>query len=161
MNILFKSFLLAVAVLGARAASAATVDVLIHGNSCVSTTPGVTPVYTQYGIYNGSTTTALNVTCPISLPNHNYTSGYIQMTAWTRNSPDAVFCNFSATDAFGNSPYSTRATAYYNQGNPQIVGANLGGNVSSPYLYLTCHIPMQSAALGKSYLSSIYLAASY
>jgi hypothetical protein len=160
MHIISKALIFAAAICGARTASAGVVDVLIQGNSCVSTTANNPAYYNQFGVNNASTAAYMQLSCPLSLPNHNYYSGYIQMVATTRNSGDPVFCRLSATDAYGTSPYSGQAAAYYNGGNSQLVTGSLNSNVSSPYLYLTCHLPMKTD-VGKSYLTSIYVAAYY
>jgi hypothetical protein len=160
MHHISKALIFAAAICGARTASAGMVDVLIHGNSCVSTTAENPAYYSQFGANNASTTAYMQLSCPLSLPNHNYYSGYIQMVATTRNTGDPVFCRLYATDSYGSSPYLGQATANYNGGNSQLVTGSLSSNASSPYLYLTCHLPMKTN-LGKSHLTSIYVAAYY
>lgn len=154
-----NALILAAAILGARVASATTLNLLIHGNSCTSITPGNAPVYTQFGPYNSSTTTALDLNCPITFPSHNYTSGYMLLYGWPRNSADAVFCNYASTDTYGNNRSLVKAIIPYSNGAANFAQVNLSAlNAGVPYV--TCHLPVATAA-GKSYLSSFYIEATY
>lgn len=155
-----KALVLAGALIAARAESAGTADFLIHGNSCVSTTPGVSPIYTQWGPYNPSSTSAMMLSCPVPFPNHNYTSGYMQVSAWTRNTGDQVFCNYAGTDNYGGNLTYVQAKVPYSGGGPNLGTASLYLTNSSDFLYVTCHIPMATGN-GYSYLSTIYVSGNY
>lgn len=160
MNTFSKALMLAAALVGAREASAAYVEYVIQGNSCVSVTPGISPTYNQYGAYNNSTSTAMMLSCPIAFANHNYTSGYIQVAGYTRNTSDPVFCNYAGTDAVGGNRSWIQAKVPYNAGGSNFGGASLYLSTPSPYLYVTCHLPVATAA-GSSYLSTVYVSANY
>jgi hypothetical protein len=160
VNIISKALVLAAALVGARAASAAYVEYVIQGNSCVSATPGMTPYYNQYGPYNSSTTSPMTLACPIPFANHNYVSGYIQVSGYTRNTSDPVFCNYAGTDNLGNNRSLIQAKVPYNGGSGNIGGASLYLSSPTAFLYVTCHLPVATAS-GPSYLSSIYVSANY
>lgn len=153
------ALILAAALVGARVASATTVNLQIHGNSCTSITPGNSPVYTQFGPYNASTATAMDLTCPVALPSHNYTSGYMYLAGWPRNTADALFCNYASTDVYGNNRTLVKAIVPYNGGNSNFAQVNIAA-ANAGVIYVTCHIPVAVGA-AKTYLSSIYLEATY
>lgn len=156
---LSKILVLAAALAGARAATAGNVTYMIHGNSCVSTTSGLPGVYTQWGPYNGSTTTAMNLTCPVPVLNNYYTSVWAEVIAYNRSTADKVFCNIASTDGNGNNLKSQQAQVSYAPGvNTGITSFN--SNVATNMWYVTCHIPM-SGANGTSYLTGVYLSLSY
>ncbi len=154
-----KVLAVAAAVLGAKSVSAGYIEQTIQGNSCVSTTPGNDPVYSQWGPYNNSTTTPMMLTCPISVPTQNYYYGQIITSGWTRHSSDQVYCNFGGTDKFGNGNTSVQAKVPYNGGANSGL-ANLNLPAGSTYLSVTCHLPVATNP-GKSYLSSIWFAATW
>jgi hypothetical protein len=160
VKIISKALVLAAALVGARAASAAYVEYVIQGNSCVSATPGMTPGYTQNGPYNSSTTTPMMLSCPIPFANHNYTSGYIQVSGYTRNTSDPVYCNYASTDNYGNNRALVQGKVNYNGNAGNIGGASLYTNSPTAFLYVTCHLPVATAN-GVSHLSSVYVSASY
>jgi len=159
MNPFRNALLLSAAIFGAHAASATTLTLQLHGNSCTSITPGNSPVYTQFGPYNQSTSSALDMTCPVTFASRNFTAGYILVTGWNRSTTDNLFCNYASTDAYGNNRALVQAVVPYNNGGSGFAQANLSmSNTGVPYV--TCHLP---AAVGasRSYLSGIYLEATY
>lgn len=154
-----NALLLSAAMFGAHAACATTLTLQLHGNSCTSITPGNAPVYTQFGPYNQSTTSALDMTCPVTFASRSYTAGYILVTGWNRSTTDNLFCNYASTDAYGNNRALVQAVVPYANGGSGLGQANLSmSNTGLPYV--TCHLPAATAN-GKSYLSGIYLEATY
>ena len=152
---------LAATLAGAGKASAAYNDFLIQTNSCFSTTPGVALNYSQWGPYNSSNATAINVNCPVAMPNHNYTSVYLQMTGWSRNQADKLSCTVHSTGYDGYSHFGATATVPYNTAAAQTAIASINPNLGgTPYVYVTCHIPAANPA-GTSYLGTVYLSASW
>jgi hypothetical protein len=120
----------------------------------------MTPGYTQNGPYNSSTTTSMMLACPIPFANHNYVSGFMQVSGYTRNSSDPVYCNYAGTDSFGNNRSLVQGKVAYNGGGGNFGTASLYLSSPTPYLYVTCHLPVATAA-GVSHLSSIYVSANY
>jgi len=158
MNKLYMALALAAALACARTASAVTYESYkIQGNSCVSTTPGNTGIYTQWGPYNASSTTPLNVTCPLVLPNVSYTYAFISVEGWSRNASDLLSCTIYTAGWDGYNGMSITAAVSYQPG----AAGNMARDMSpSPTgqgaLYLNCHIPVFNSA-GASYLTNMVL----
>jgi hypothetical protein len=152
---------LAAALMGARAASATTyADYLLQGNSCVSTTPGNTGIYTQWGPYNGSTTAAMNVTCPLTLPNKSYIYAYLFVEGFNRNSADKLSCKINATGWDGYNYSGNTATLSTNSPSYQIATTTISPSGGYGNLYVNCHIP-PATGNGGSFLSTVYLQVGY
>ena len=142
----------------AQKASAATDSYTLRGNSCTSITSGITGLYGQYGISPPSTT-AINVTCPIILPQKAYTQFDLSIWAYSRSTPDKVACTIATTDYGGSNYTSATAAVTLNQANSQNATTTLypsGGDE----MYITCHIP-GSTGSGPSYLTLIDFSATY
>jgi hypothetical protein len=154
-----KFLILAAALAGARAASAGNVTYMIHGNSCVSSTPGLIATPTQWGPYNANTASAMNLTCPMPVLNNYYTSVWAEVIGYSRNTADKLFCTIASTDGNGNNLKSQQAQVSYAPGvNTAITSFN--SNVATNMWYVTCHIPY-SGANGTSYLTGVYVSLSY
>jgi hypothetical protein len=74
----------------------------IYGTSCHSITPGLMGEVFQYGIGNPSSTQALNVVCPVTVPELNYTEGYLAFTGYDRNGADDLSCSMNFSNNDGN-----------------------------------------------------------
>ena len=161
MNKLSLALALATALVTARTASATTYnDYQIQGVSCFSATAGKTPAYSQYGV--NSSTTAMDVSCPIILPGHNYSYGYIQLDGYNRSSVDKISCSIVGTQGDGNNPVV--GTAYLSANSPsfQASSVSIYPNTSlfNNVMYLYCHLPAPTAQ-GYSHLTSIFLTTGY
>ena len=154
----------------AKTASATTYDdYTIHGNNCVTTTPGsslsfpqsgqsvVMPTYSQYGPYAPGWQ-AVNVTCPLTLPYQVYTYAYLYVQGYNRSSTDHLSCTLSATNFDGLGLKSLTVTLPNNEQPSQLSAASVNSFSSS--LFLTCHIPAATSS-GLSHLSSIWLVLGY
>lgn len=152
---------LAASAAGARSASAATVNALIHSNSCFNATPGTTLSYSQWGPYNSSTTTGITVNCPVSLPSQNYTSFYIQLSGWSRNnSATKLSCTANMTGYDGYNRTSATATVPYNTGAAMTATATVSPSWQNVWPYVTCYIPPNNGN-GISYLGTIYVSGTW
>lgn len=161
MNKLSFALALATALVTARTASATTYnDYQMQGVSCVSATAGKTPAYSQYGV--NSSTTAMDVTCPINLPAHLYTYAYINVGGYNRSSVDKISCSIVGTQGDGNNPIVGTASLNSNSPYFQLSTASMYPSTSlgNSVLYLYCHLPAPTAQ-GLSHLTSIFLTTGY
>lgn len=153
--------ILAAALCAASSASAATYDYLIKGTSCVSTTPGNNGTHGQWGIFNDNTAAAMTVTCPLPLPNKNYLSATLQVRGYNRNAADPLSCTLLSTDLNGDLPATGTANVPFHATLPMTGNAGLNPVPLTNWISLSCRIPARTAANGRSYLTSIYVAANY
>lgn len=155
------ALVLASALGGAMSASAGYSDLLLHGNSCYNTTAGVTLSYTQWGPMNPSTTTGAYVNCPMHLPDFNYTSVYLQLEGWSRNSSASkLSCTMHMTGGDGYNMTQSTATVSYNTAAAGVATTSFSPTSWNVWPYLTCYIPPNNGN-GYSYLSTIYVQGSY
>jgi hypothetical protein len=141
-----------------RPALATTLDYQIHGNSCFyqDGSGGTTPAYSEFGVTNTSSSSATDVVCPFILPSQNYTSGYIFIVGYNRNSSYSTYCSLYSTTDDGASLQTATATMSGNMSSYNDASATLTVANSATYFYVTCQIA-PSTASGQSYVSSIYL----
>jgi hypothetical protein len=154
--------LLVTALLVGRAAHATTyVNYRIHGASCNSITSGVAPTVGPNGV-NAPSSSSIDVTCPIILPDQSYTYGYIYLVGYNRSSTDNVSCTPMATDSEGNNTITSTATLTGNQAGSLTASASLFPTVANGngYFSLRCHIPGHTAN-GYSHVNSIFLQVGY
>jgi hypothetical protein len=154
------ALILAAVLAGAGSASAATVNNLIQGNSCFNTTPGVTLNYSQWGPYNSSTTTAVTVNCPVTLQSQNYTSLYLLVEGWSRNSSNLLSCTVNATGPDGYNRTNATASVPFNTTSGNVATTTAYPSWQNVWTYITCNIPPANTQ-GTSYLSTIYLSGTY
>lgn len=151
-------FLLALAlVLGAvQTASAGWFETNLSGNSCLANAGGQPVIPTRYGIYNPSSYSAAEVTCPIQVPRADYTYGYIGISAYRRNQNDGLSCTINMSNDDGS--YWTSAVATIPAGNTgrQYATRYTNATVGSRTIWVTCHIPA-SVSGNNSYLTNIYI----
>jgi hypothetical protein len=131
MRKLALALVIAVGFLAAQSASATTYEnYVIRGNSCISITGGQTPEYNQYGV-NAPGTSAIDVTCPLTLPDNGfYTYAYLLVNGYNR-SPDRLYCTIASTDYAGLNQISSPATLPYNQQPPQVWSTSISPSPSS------------------------------
>lgn len=96
------NILIAAAGMLAFRAEAGSAYFKIQGNSRHSTTAGVPAIPTRYGIYNASSSKAMEVICPVQAPDAQFTYGYIGFAAYQRNPNDALSCTLNFTSPDGN-----------------------------------------------------------
>lgn len=150
---------MALGLVAAQKASAATESYSIKGSSCTSITSGVIGQYDQYGVSpNGAT--AMNVTCPLIFPDKGYTQVDVHLYAYSRSTPDKVSCTISATDLGGSGLTTGTATVFGNEANSQFASTGIYPTGGNDELSLTCHIPGTTGS-GPSYLSWIKLIVTY
>jgi hypothetical protein len=132
----------------------------IYGNSCFSATPGLTARITNSGIYNPSSTEAMTVICPITVPDVNYTEGYIGFSGWLRNATDNLSCtlNFSSTDGLGTN--SNKATISTSGAFVQYASARVNPAAGNSNAWVHCRIPKTYDAT-PSYLTRVVLTLTY
>ncbi|HKP96175.1 MAG TPA: hypothetical protein VJ385_10490 [Fibrobacteria bacterium] len=126
---------------------------LIHGNGCFSITSGEEAHYSLWGA--GAIGTALDVTCPIVLPDQNYSNAEISVNGYNRSSTDGISCRISGTNYDGGNEASGTATLSVNQQPLQVASASVSLS-NNRWLSLKCHLPAYTA-LGYSHLHSIQL----
>ncbi|HKP96662.1 MAG TPA: hypothetical protein VJ385_12965 [Fibrobacteria bacterium] len=164
MKKISSALVLVAALCGARTASATTYEsYIIQGNSCVSTTVGNTPVYSQFGPYNTSTTTGMNLTCPLTLPSHTFSYAYILLAGYNRNSSATkLSCSINGTDVYGNSFLTGKAALANNSPYVQIASTSIYPSTSTGngWLYLSCYIPPATSS-GVSHVTTISLTTGY
>jgi hypothetical protein len=138
-----KMLVLVAGIFATKSESFTTNYYRIHGASCHSTTPGLTGEAFQYGIGNPSSTQALNVVCPVTVPELNYTEGYLAFTGYDRNGADDLSCsmNFSNNDGNVLNSVSTATTgsdlSKLKFGN----GVRVTPTGAQKILWLGCRIP--------------------
>jgi len=154
MKRLCFGLIVAMMFLGARAASATTfVTYHLHGASCFSITSGLAPTVGQFGVNAGSS--AINVVCPLVLPSQNYTSFFLEVVGYNRNSSDHLSCSINATDTNGGNLVSAPVTLNANQG-PVQINTNTISTPVSPMPYIPCHLPAQTGS-GLSHLTDLFV----
>lgn len=164
MNKIIVALVMSLGFFAARTASALTyLDYTFHGSSCVFAPNGTSVpdvVYNSYGMSTSSTTVALAAFCPIVLPSHGYTYGYILVSGYNRSSTDQLFCTITSTGQDGNNSLQGKATLTQNQGSLQQAAVTINPNALYSIFSLQCHIPAQTGS-GFSHLTSIELVVGY
>lgn len=159
MTILF----LAAGIFAAKSQAAYTYSYEIHGSSCHSTTPGVMGEASQYGLGNNSSTQALVVVCPITVPQQRYIEGYISLSGFDRHGTDNLSCtmNFSSEDGYGlvsaKSSTSGSDLSKVKYGN----GVRVSPTAANDILWVSCRIPPTYNSGWMSMLTSVYMTLSY
>ena len=156
------TFIQAAIFLAAHQASALeeySVNYLIHGNSCFSTTSGEEAHYAQWGA--GAVGTALDVTCPLMLQSDQSPHSInLLIRGYDRSSIDNVSCRISSTNNDGQNEIS--ATASMTDNSQAYLAASTTLSIPGGFdnLSLKCHLPAYTAS-GYSHLNSINLTAWY
>jgi hypothetical protein len=130
------------AVLAAGSASAELYS--IHGNNCIKTGGG-SYSNTQAGI-GPTTSTAVDVMCPLSLPEYNtvyYAGAYVAVTN-NGNVGTALTCTLTTTTLDGGSKAGGTATAAPKTTGVQHVNIDAYPGYLDAAAYLTCHIPQNT-----------------
>lgn len=135
----------------------------IFGTSCFSTTSGVKAEPNQWGIYNPSSTQAMEVSCPIVIEDANadYTYAYIGIGGYNRTTSDVLSCNLNMSNDDGYS-VTTVHVAVPKRADPNVLYAT-GYNYPTAgqrNAWVTCHVPAH-ASTGYSYLTSINITLTY
>jgi hypothetical protein len=137
-----KMMILIAGIFTASSEAALMDDYEFHGNSCHSTTPGLTARISQYGVYNASSTQAMTVACPVVLPELVYTSGFLAFWGYNRNDNDDLSCtiNFSSTEGSG---LQSRNAVIANSGTPLQSGKSgrLVPTADNINFWMYCRIP--------------------
>jgi hypothetical protein len=157
----------------------------IHGQSCTSTSPGLTPGYSQYGVYAPGMT-AINVTCPLFVhtswqpkdstgaahllaprlpPYRPYTSAIMLIGGYSRIAADPVRCTLANTALLGGQRVAATAAIPFKNGSGSVGAASLAPALSTTYqfdgwMFVTCRLPPRSA-LGFSHLTTISVQVKY
>jgi hypothetical protein len=158
-----KMLVLVAGIFATKSESFTTNYYRIHGASCHSTTPGLTGEAFQYGIGNPSSTQALNVACPVTVPELNYTEGYLAFLGYDRHGTDAVSCtmNFTNNDGSISNSVSTATTgsdlSKVKYGN----GVRVSPTGVQKILWLNCRIPPTYNGGWMSILTSLYIGLTY
>lgn len=157
------SILVMVAGILATKTAANTDQYEIHGSSCHSTTPGLMGEAAQWGLGNNSPTQALVVVCPVTVPQKNYTEGYISLSGYDRHPTDALSCtiNFSSDDGGGLNSAKSSTTGVdltkVKYGN----GVRATPTATRNILWVSCRIPPKDSQGWMSVLTSVYFTMTY
>lgn len=136
-------------------ASAATTDYYVFsGNSCVSATPGLVPMNTQWGIKGPGT--SMEVVCPIALPPKAYTTLGIYLSGYNRQTSENLNCNVSTSDYSGATFHQKNYALRLNQGPVQTIAGSMNLGQFEYFISIKCYLPR-----GENYLSSMQVLATY
>jgi hypothetical protein len=160
MQHVVKLLFLAAGLCAANSEASTTLYFRLFGSSCFSTTAGVQTNVNRWGVYNTSTTKAMEVSCPIQAPSQKYTEQYIGVGAYNRNASDPFSCtlNMSNDDGYGlTSAVATIANTGDNVQYKSRYNFPAAGNYNP---WITCHIPAVYNG-SYSYLTSLYVTLTY
>jgi hypothetical protein len=142
-------------------ASALTnVNLELQGYSCFAI-PGqtATPTYSEYGISTNSTS-GMDVICPVTVPTQGYTSGYLELVGYNRNST-STYCNLYATDSTGaNLTYGT-ASLTADQQMYQVQSTTINPSSTASAFFVGCHISGYNSTNGNSWVTYLSLVFGY
>jgi len=156
-----KIWVVVAAVFAAK--SEATTDYYrIYGNSCHSITHGLTGEYAQHGFGNNSSTQALTVVCPVTVPDENYSEGYIGMAGYDRHPTEILSCtmNFSSPDGNVLNTATSKTSGSDNFNVKYGNGVRVSPTSDHHILWESCRIPPKSGGW-MSVLTSVYLNLTY
>lgn len=161
MNNTIKMLAVAAGILAIRS-EAATNYYSVHGSICHSITPGVMGEVAQHGLGNNSSTQALTVACPITVPYRNYTEGYLSLSGYDRSANDYLSCTMNFADDTGNS-YNTATSKTTGSSNYDIRygnGVRVSPTATGSMMWITCRIPPTYNGW-MSVLTSVYATMTY
>ncbi len=142
---------------------AATDYYRVQGNLCYSTTQGMSGQYAQHGIGNSSSTQAMYLACPVTIPEKNYTEGTLNFTGYDRSGNDNISCTMNWTDNTGNA-YSfvtsnTTGSDNYNVKFGNTVRVSPVG--AQKIMWVSCRLPPTYNGGWMSVLTGIYVWLNY
>lgn len=134
----------------------------VYGNSCYSTTPGLMGEVSQHGLGNISSAQGMKVACPLTIPNRNYTEGYISFSGFDRSGNDALSCtmNFSSNNGDVLNTVTTSTIGSSNYAIKYGDGVRVSPTGAQKILWITCRIPPTYNGW-MSVLTSVYVSVTY
>jgi hypothetical protein len=160
MKKISTGLILLAALVGSRSAFAANnTTVSIHGSGCTAIHQTAVLGYNQFGV-NNPTSSPVWVTCPVQITsNVLFTSYFMQVTAYNRNTASNLTCTIAAQDVAGVNMSSSSVSFPFNN-NSQFKTASLSFPNSRHFGSIFCQIPAKTAAGALSHLTSIVLTGS-
>jgi len=134
-------------------ALAADVFTPLSGFNCFSVTPGLPAQVSQWGV--NATTAAVDVVCPFTLADLNYTTATLYIYGYNRNSDDKLRCNIYSADFTGDPIFAATASLDKTQVAFQAVASpvlSIPGRAQR--FFIACHLPAQTST-GLSHLTSL------
>jgi hypothetical protein len=133
----------------------------VYGNSCYSITPGLMGEVSQHGLGNTTSAQGMKVACPVTIPEKNYTEGYLSFSGYDRSGNDNLSCTMNFSNNTGDVLNTvTSNTTGSGHGIKFGNGVRVTPTGAQKIMWITCRIPPTYDGW-MSLLTSVYMTLNY